>query len=243
MTNRPDYADDVAASFSEDWARQYRDLDEQALADGEAGSHYGAILGQISASFGRPIDVLDAGCGTGRYFHCLRNARQLVGVDISSSMLKLARTPIRQEQLEVREINLICGDALAVKLPLARFDLIYSIGVMGEYSPLDQSVIRRFRDLLAPRGVLFVTAVDSATRVSVPETGTPSFTRRLMRKGFPHLPHPLRRSLNRILSPFYVSRAQLQTAFSAAGFSDFTLNEYVHTSGWLGTHWDCTARN
>ncbi len=38
------------------------------------------------------IDVLDAGCGTGRHFHCLQHVRLLVGVDISAEMLRAARS-------------------------------------------------------------------------------------------------------------------------------------------------------
>jgi SAM-dependent methyltransferase len=242
MAGTRTYAERVAASFTEDWARKYRELDAQAFEDGGAGNHYGQIVQGISASFGRPIDVLDAGCGTGRYFHCLKRVRRLVGVDISASMLQLARDPIGRELLDVQTIDLMCGDALSLDLPHAAFDFIYSIGVLGEYSPLDASTLGRFRDLLAPLGVLFITAVDSGSRVSVPEADAPSIVRRLVRKSFPRLPQRLRRLLNRRFSPFYVTRAQLQSAFLACGFSEISLTEFVHTSGWLGTHWDCRAR-
>ena len=243
MPDPANYKQEVARSFGGDWASKYRELDEQSLSPGDAGEHYCRALGQISAAFDRQIDVLDVGCGTGRYFHCLKGVRRLVGIDISAQMLQQARDPIRREQIDIPTIELICGDALSVELPLAGFDLIYSIGVLGEYSPLDKPTLRRLRDLLAPRGVLFLTAVDSSSRVSVPETGAPSFARRLVRKSFPLLPHAFRRFLNRKLSPFYVSRAEVKAAFLAAGFTDVTLTEFVHTTGWLGTHWDCLVEN
>ena len=141
-----------------------------------------------------------------------------------------------------RSIDLRCGDVLEIELPRGGFDLIYSIGVLAEYSPLDARVLGRFRELLAPGGALFVTAVESSSRVSVAERGAPSFGRRLIRKCFPWMPRGLRRLLNRGLSPFYLSRPQLQAAFAAAGFEQVTLSAYPHTSGWQGTHWDCLAR-
>ena len=49
------------------------------------------VLGELTASFGQPISVLEAGCGTGRYFHCLHNVDRLVGLDISPDMLAAAR--------------------------------------------------------------------------------------------------------------------------------------------------------
>src|SRR5215510_482561 len=54
-------------------------------------------LSDLSASFGRAISVLEAGCGTGRYFHCVQNVHRLTGVDVSPEMLAAAEQPIRPE--------------------------------------------------------------------------------------------------------------------------------------------------
>jgi SAM-dependent methyltransferase len=242
MADTSTHSDHVATSFDAEWAAKYREMDEQALSPGRSGDHYCRILSQISTSFGRQIDALDVGCGTGRFFHCLKRVGRLVGVDISAAMLAYAKHPVKSEHIDANTIDLMCGDVLSVDLPLAGFDLIYSIGALAEYSPLDERTVRRLRDLLAPQGLLFITAVDSRSRVSVPESKAPSFARRLARKAFPLLPHALRRTLNRRLSPFYLSRRQVESVFLAAGFADVTLTEFVHTTGWRGTHWDCVAR-
>ena len=239
-----DYLEGVVKEYDPQFARRYRDeYDTRALEAGAAGDHWCKILHGLSASFGRPIDVLDIGCGTGRYFHCLSRVRQLVGVDIAAPMLELARDPIRRDQFDIQTITLLCGDALSMALPQAQFDLVYSIGVLGEHAPLDATVTHRLRELLAPGGLLFVTAVDATSRVIAFENAPIPFARRLARRSFPFLPHGVRRLLNRRLSPNYVSRAQLDSAFASAGFAEFTLTPYVHPSGFQATHWECLARN
>jgi SAM-dependent methyltransferase len=242
MPDRLTVQDQMSRSFDPGWAASYREMDAEVLRAGNSGDHYCRILKQLTASFGRQLVALDVGCGTGRYFHCLKAIKRLVGTDISAAMLANAQDPVNREQVEVGSIELRCGDVLTLDLPLAAFDFIYSIGVLGEYAPLDVRTARRLGELLAPGGAMFVTAVDANSRVSVPEKGAPSFTRRLARKAFPFLPQTVRQIANRTLSPYYVSRQQLEAVFAKAGFSAVTLTPYVHTSGWLGTHWDCLVR-
>src|SRR5207244_6969892 len=71
---------------------QYRKDDEIEVTSAHHQRIHG-ILRDVSRSFDRPIRVLEAGCGTGRYFHCLENVEQLVGLDLSPEMLESARDP------------------------------------------------------------------------------------------------------------------------------------------------------
>ena len=48
-----------------------------------------------------PIDALDLGCGTGRYFCALRGVRTLVGLDASAAMLERARHPMHEDQITI----------------------------------------------------------------------------------------------------------------------------------------------
>ena len=89
---------------------------------------------------------------------------------------------------------------------------------------------------------MFVTAVETTSRVSEPENTPPSLLLRVVRKAFPRLPAGLRVLLNRRFSPFYTTRADLEHAFERAGFGAVDIKPYVHLQGWRGTHWDCTAR-
>jgi SAM-dependent methyltransferase len=233
----------LEGSFDPAWARQYRHEDEVAVGLAGSYKHYSQTLSRLTGSKTAPIDVLDVGCGTGRYFHCLRNLRRLVGIDTSAHMLAQARNPIHREDIGARSLELICGDMFSARLAVSSFDFIYSIGVLGEYAPLDMAALVKLKSLLKSGGTLFVTAVDAGSRVSVPESGQPPLIRRIARKAFPHLPRAARIAINRHLSPCYVIAERLRMLFRSVGFpsTHFKLTPYVHTSGWRGTHWDCLA--
>jgi SAM-dependent methyltransferase len=233
------YATLVRQLFDERWSRQYRQIDERT--DDDAFEHYGALLQQLSSSFGRPIDVLDIGCGTGRYFHRLRNVHRLVGLDLSPHMLEQARSPLRALEVRADSIDLICGELQSAAFAEGSFDFAYSVGVLGEYSPLDASFLSLCARVLRPGGMLFVTAVDALSRVSVPEHQRASLLRRVFRKAWPVLPAPARLVFNHWLSPFYANRTQLEKLLVASEFSSYTITSYVHRSGWVGTHFDCQA--
>ncbi len=81
-------------------------------------------LGQVCASFDRPIDALDIGCGTGRYFCALRNVRSLVGIDASAAMLEEARHPVNGDRITAGAIELVHGDVMSHDFAPARFDLV-----------------------------------------------------------------------------------------------------------------------
>src|SRR5947199_6359763 len=99
-------AANVRASYRE-VSPKYRKDDEIEVTT-ENHQHVSRILREISSSFTNTISVLDAGCGTGRYFHCLRNVDRLVGIDVSPDMLEAARAPVREAEVCARRIVLRC---------------------------------------------------------------------------------------------------------------------------------------
>ena len=119
-------------------------------------------LADLSSSFGREILALDAGCGTGRHFHCLKNVTTLVGLDRSPEMLRAARAPIRAELISTKETELICGDVHKLIFPPGRFDLIYSLGMFGYGCELTVDVLNKFHDWLSPDGILLIDISDSS---------------------------------------------------------------------------------
>jgi len=84
--------------------------------------------------------VLDLGCGTGRYFHCLPGVQRLIGVDCSGSMLLEAKNPYMQEEIKAMKIDLVRADIN--KLPFKKdiFNFAYSIGVLGEHAIFDSHI-------------------------------------------------------------------------------------------------------
>ena len=64
-------------------------------------------LGGVCDRFDQPIDALDLGCGTGRYFWGLRNVKTLTGLDASAPMLEEARHPIHGERLSALPVSLV----------------------------------------------------------------------------------------------------------------------------------------
>jgi SAM-dependent methyltransferase len=158
----------AAALYQPDYAARYRQADED-IRDGELVQTFGGWLRRLTESFRREISVLDLGCGTGRYFWALRNVRELVGVDVSAPMLERARTPVNEAAVTAARITLVQGDFLTQVFDAGRFDLIYSIGVLAEHSPLDDRIVARVAHWLAPGGMFAFTAVHPRS-FSVPHT-------------------------------------------------------------------------
>jgi SAM-dependent methyltransferase len=233
----------VRQAFDAKWSRIYREqMDAQAAAN-NSGSyrHNGAIVEALCSTFGRPIVALDLGCGTGRHFNLLRNVERLVAIDLSEHMIEQARNPIFADKITVGSIEYLVGDIYSEALTESTFDLIYCIGVVGTYVPVDAAFLRRLHALLRPGGVAFFTATDARSRVSVPENAPPSLVRRALNKGFPMLPPAVRELLNRYFSPSYTTPARMEKLLHAAPFSRHRMAQYVHTSGWRGTSLEYTV--
>jgi SAM-dependent methyltransferase len=168
----------AAALYGDAYARRYREHDD-SLRDGALVRRFGRWLGAVCDACGQDLDVLDLGCGTGRYFHALRGVRRLTGIDISKPMLERARTPVDADAITVRTITLIEADFLDYDFGEARFDLVYSVGVLAEHSPFDDAVAARVHRCLKPGGRFAFTAVHPQS-FSVPRTMKRAVAERLL---------------------------------------------------------------
>ena len=179
--------------YDDAYARKYRERDEALL---EAATYQNLIawLQQVCGRFHHRIDVLDLGCGTGRYFWGVSNARSLVGFDASAAMLAEARHPVREDRVTAREVRLVQGDLATHTFPHGSFDLVYSIGVLAEHTPLDASIVDRVWQWLKPDGRFAFTTVDPQSP-DVPKT----FQRSLAGLVLPIAPGALGRVLHRRL--------------------------------------------
>jgi toxoflavin synthase len=113
--------------------------------------HGGALDGQR---------VLDLACGDGFYTRLLKQhgAAQVIGVDISPEMIRLAH---QQEQAAPLGITYQVGDAVALP-PLSPFDLVTAVYLLPYAASKEQmlGMFRRVYDNLVAGGC-FITCTDN----------------------------------------------------------------------------------
>jgi ubiquinone/menaquinone biosynthesis C-methylase UbiE len=105
----------------------------------------------------RPFRVLDVGCGTGTLLTRLAShpeAKFLVGLDCSPAMIKhvaekIARSP------HAAKFHAVVGDAAHLPFPDESFDVLTCCNSFHHY-PRQREVIREFRRVLSPEGVLIL---------------------------------------------------------------------------------------
>ena len=158
----------MAALYDAEYARRYRSRDEELSG---VDSYHALIewIGTVCDRFPHPIDVLDLGCGTGRYFWGLRKVKSITGLDASAPMLAEAARPTHAAQIKTREITLINGNLVTHKFAHGSFDLVYSIGVLAEHVALNRALVERVATWLRPGGRLAFTTIDPASP-DVPRT-------------------------------------------------------------------------
>jgi len=221
--------------IDQDYSKYYRDADEVEVQS-DNHEHFCRRLRQISSSFGYGISALDLGCGTGRYFHCLRNVDRLTAVDVSIDMLMQARAPVKRELINIGRIDLICANVLDIQLPV-QFDFVYSIGVFGEHAPWDLRTCNRLFDFLKPGGKLFCTVVDVFSIY-------PYMTkkRRVAEAINLCLPSLWKGKLRERLRTFYMTERELKAIFNKSKFGNYEIRRHVSNARlWKGAHYECMA--
>jgi SAM-dependent methyltransferase len=218
---------------------QYRRDDEIEVTTANHQRICGALQ-RICASFPYPIRVLDIGCGTGRYFHCLTNVEELTGVDISEEMLNAAENPVRQELISAKKILRIRGNIYLSSFDPDSFQFIYSLGMFGNGCPVTVELCDKIHEWLAPGGKLYFNTVDFA--------GLPLWYR--ARRQARHFVYPmLSRRLQSMLDErearqpsFSMNREELESIMKRSRFSMFQIMSHVCQSPlWSGRHLECIA--
>lgn len=112
----------------------------------------------------RPMRVLELGCGAGRWaLQIAPFVHQVIGVDFSEEMVKLARE--RQRELGLDNVKFCVGPVQEAK-PAGLFDLVYLSGLTQNLTePQMRQTLANIRAMLAPKGtVIERTSVSLGTR-------------------------------------------------------------------------------
>lgn len=138
----------------------------------------------------RGKNVLDVGCGTGKYLELLAPfALHITGIDAAPAQLSVAR----RHAAGLPNVALVPGDALAVELPKAKYDIALACWMLGTVADDARrlEILRRLEGLIVPGGV--VIAVENAEgsefenirgRVNDPLLRTRRYNEWLKRQGF-----------------------------------------------------------
>jgi ubiquinone/menaquinone biosynthesis C-methylase UbiE len=100
------------------------------------------------ASAGRPLDILDIGCGTGAMSECLKRWGRVVSADFSPLALQFSRRRGLQ--------SLVVADAMRLPLRSERFDVAVAMDVL-EHLEDDCVALTELQRVLKPGGLLIVT--------------------------------------------------------------------------------------
>jgi SAM-dependent methyltransferase len=224
----------AADLYATDYARRYREHDEQ-LADVDAYLAFCRWLHDLCRRFDRPIDALDLGCGTGRYFCALTNINRLVGLDASGPMLAEAAHPHHADRITARSVQLVEGDALTHEFASASFDLIYSIGVLAEHTPFDARIVENAARWLRRGGRFAFTTVHPES-TSIPRT----LPRAIGAALAPISPWPIRRWLRTKLTAHGQYADEMLIAERMAGL--FVIESLTRAQSESHLHCWCVAR-
>ena len=224
----------AADLYATDYARRYREHDDQ-LGNVDAYLAFCGWLQDVCDRFNAPIDALDLGCGTGRYFSAVRHVNRLVGLDASAPMLSEAAHPVGASRISARTVDLIEGDALTYEFPRDSFDLIYSIGVLAEHTPLDARIVENAARWLRSGGRFAFTTVHPDSK-SIPRTPSRAIGAALA----PFAPGPARRWLRSKLTADgqYADEALIAERLGAA----FTIESISRQESEAHLHCLCVAR-
>jgi SAM-dependent methyltransferase len=224
----------MAANYDEQYARLYRTRDDELDA---VGSYLELVnwIGSLCDRFAQPIDALDLGCGTGRYFWGLRNVKTVTGLDASEPMLAEAKTPTHADRIRAQRIVLVRGDLASHDFARNSFDLVYSIGVLAEHVPLNRSLVTRVAGWLKPGGRFAFTTVDPQSP-DVPKTPA----RRIASAVLPIVPGDLGRRLHERLMTggMYGDARWIQSQLTGL----FTIESLEQYQSDVHLHGRCVAR-
>jgi len=220
--------------YNSDYAAGYRQSDDRGFGT-PYHVDYEQLLSEVTSVSDTPLSILDVGCGTGRYWHALHHVRSLTGADVSLDMLHEAKAPVCAEKITT-PVSLLQSEILYLPFRPQTFDLVYSIGVLGDFFPFDLNVCERLRSLVKPGGRLLLTVKDCRSPSAT------SWKRELALRLLPFMPLSLQRAMSvRLRHRLSLSEAELRAIFNAFSWSQYTITERKVEAQYR-KYWICMAR-
>lgn len=183
-------ANNYASSFSFEWNRFRTTQLDSVNHRGESESRFQESLDFPLKGF-RGMQVLDAGCGMGRFAEvALKYGAMVVGMDLSLAVDAAA------ENLRTHpDAHFVQADLFAPPFREETFDLIYSLGVL-HHTPDPRRAFLELVRLLKKGGKISVTLYSAYNKVYVHST---NFWRRILRR----LPVPMLYRFSHLAIPYY----------------------------------------
>lgn len=109
-----------------------------------------------------PKEILEIGCGTGRFLNIYPADNNITGIDINKNMITYAK----KSSIDISNLNILNMDIKSFheNFPNKKFDLIYSIGVYGEHAFLDKESIEIISSHTQENGFIFLTLYEGGLR-------------------------------------------------------------------------------
>ncbi|MBS1771959.1 MAG: class I SAM-dependent methyltransferase [Bacteroidetes bacterium] len=228
------HEDKTVTLYDEAYSAKYRAYDEEFM-NAPTYQHYKNKLEGLTKSFTKPISALDVGCGSGRYFHLIKNAHKLTGIDVAAPMLEMAKHPVKESEVNIPEIKLIHGNVFDYDFGNEKFDFIYSVGVLGEHAPFDLGMVNHLYNLLNINGILFTTIVNLDIRKNT--------KRKLAEAAYPLMPGSLKRVFDQRWKSNYMTHKQLDALMKQSLFTNYKIDNHVSDDGvWKGGHYEVTGK-
>ncbi|HSV42726.1 MAG TPA: class I SAM-dependent methyltransferase [Methanomassiliicoccales archaeon] len=234
-----DESERINRIYDPEKAHEYRTVLDAAYYNTYHGRVMTHLLKEICRSFAKErLDVLELGCGTGRYFSCLDNVGSITGVDISRSMIEQAHRRVEEEHYPA-DVCLECGDINTWRIPQEKFDLIYSIGTLGEYCRLSPPIVNKVMSGLKEGGCFLFTVFDANHDLSsrARSLAVRGPMQRITARTYHQMPEGLKRPFGRTFFSYFLSRSELLRMLGPmAHHHPSVVRLSCDDESWTGTH-------
>jgi SAM-dependent methyltransferase len=139
-------------------------------------------------------------------------------------MLAEAKRPVGAKNI-TGSVDLVCGNIFDTDFPPKLFDMVYCLGVFGDWCGVSPELLEKVRRLLKVDGKFVFTVVDAQSPQAT------SWKRTLAGAAKPFLPLVLKRRVDERLRPFRIFEADLRKLLDVSSSVDYVISRRYSGSG------------